>query len=88
MPRYSIRDQNRVILATFALHNYIRRSTICDPAFKIIDEDRDFIPPDSLLDIAGNFVEDNTERSRVEEMSTIRDNIASSLVAAKQRRII
>jgi len=43
MPRYSIRDQNRSILATFALHNYIRRSTVCDPAFKIIDEDPDFL---------------------------------------------
>ena len=45
MPRYSIKYQNRAILATFALHNYIRRSKIRDPAFKIIDEDPDVVPP-------------------------------------------
>ena len=88
MPRYSIRDQNRVILITFALHNYIRRSIICDPAFKIIDEDPDFIPPDSLPDCVSIPTKHSAEGSRMEEMSTIRDNIASSLVAVKRRRII
>ena len=84
MPRYSIKDQNRAILSTFALHNYIRRSTIRDPAFKIIDEDPDFVPPDSFPDVADNTIEDSLERSRVQEMSTIRDNIASSLVATRR----
>jgi len=51
MPRYSIRDQNWVIRTTFALHTYIRRSTVGDPAFKIIDEDLDFVPPNSLPNI-------------------------------------
>ena len=64
----SIKDQNWIILATFALHNYIRRSTIHDPTFKIIDEDLDFVTFDS-------HVEDSVERSRVSETSTIRDNI-------------
>ena len=62
------------------LHSYIRRSTVRDPPFKIIDEDSDFIPSDLFLDIADNPVKDSVERSRVQEMSTIRDNIASSLV--------
>jgi len=68
MPRYSIKGQNRATLATFALHNYIRGSTVRDPNFKIIDDDRDFIPPHSFPDIANNPVEDNVERSRVQEI--------------------
>ena len=64
MPRYSIKDQNRVILATFELHNYIR-STVHNPTFKIIDEDLDFIPSDSFPDITNNPVEDSGETSRV-----------------------
>ena len=84
MPRYSTKDQNRAILSTFALHNYIGRSKIRDPIFKIIDEDPDFVPPDSFSDVADNTIEDSLERSRVQEMSTIRDNIASNLVAARR----
>ena len=82
MHRYSIKDQNRAILETFALHNYI--STIRDPTFKIIDEGPDFVPLDSFPDITDNTIEDILERSRVQEMSTIRDNIASSLVVARR----
>ena len=84
MPQYSIKDQNRATLATFALRNYIRRSTIRDPTFKIIDEDPNFVLPDSFPDIANNTIEDSLERSTVQKMSTIRDNIASCLVATRR----
>ena len=87
MPRYSIEDQNRVTLATFALHNFIRRSIAQDPAFRIIDEDPDFIPADSLPDVVNDPLEDASDNSRTREMSTVRDNIASSLVAARRRRM-
>ena len=59
-----IKDQSWAILATFALHNYIR-GIAHDPTFKIINEDLDFIPPDSLPDVAGNLGEDSAERLRV-----------------------
>lgn len=55
MLRYSIKDQNLAILAAFVLHNYIR-SAVRHPAFKIIDEDPDFVPPNSFPDIADNIV--------------------------------
>ena len=87
MPWYSIKDQNRAILATFALHDYIR-STIRDLAFKIINEDPDFITLDPFPNIADNPVEDRLERSRVHKMSTIRDNIASSLVTTRRHWIL
>ena len=57
-------------MATFVLHNYLR-STVRDLAFKIIDEDLDFTPPDSFLVTADNPVEDSVEGSRVQETSTI-----------------
>ena len=85
MPKYSTVDQNRIICATFALHNYIRRSTIGDPAFKIIDEDPNFIPPEILPDVMTNSTHESVEELRIGEMSTIRDQIASSLMAVRRR---
>ena len=85
MPKYSTVDQNRIICAAFALHNYIRRSTIGDPAFKIIDEDPNFIPPEILPDVMANSTHESVEELRIGEMSTIRDQIASSLMAVRRR---
>ncbi|CAH9125388.1 unnamed protein product, partial [Cuscuta epithymum] len=51
MPIYSLCDQNKIICSCFALHNYIRKSTIGDPGFNIIDRDPDFIPDDIFRDV-------------------------------------
>ncbi|XP_074271774.1 uncharacterized protein LOC141595707 [Silene latifolia] len=86
MPQYTLQDQNRIICGTFALHNYIRRNTIRDEAFKIIDENPDFIPPDVLQDVANHSSQPATESSGTKEMSTVRDNITSSLMASRRNR--
>ena len=48
LPMYSPEDQNRIICASCALHNYIRRSNISDLAFAIMDRHPNFIPPEAL----------------------------------------
>ncbi|XP_019177794.1 PREDICTED: putative nuclease HARBI1 [Ipomoea nil] len=82
MPRYSLMDQNRIICSCFALHNYIRKNTVDDPGFRFIEENPKFIPPDVFQDVEVNSVQ-IPEEMETQEMATIRDNIASSLMAAR-----
>ena len=85
MPKYSTIDQNRIICAAFALHNYIRKNTIGDPAFTVIDQDPEFIPPEILPDVVVNSTQERVAELRIGEMATIRDKIASSLMTARCR---
>ncbi|CAH9092967.1 unnamed protein product [Cuscuta europaea] len=83
MPRYSLMDQNKIICSCFALHNYIRRSTIVDPGFKFIDEDPEFIPLDVFEDVEGGAAQADAN-IRSQEMRVIRNNISSSLMEARR----
>ena len=85
IPMYSLLDQNRIICATFALHNYIRLSKMHDPAFEIIDADPNFIPPEASQFANVNMTEE-VHQSRCYEMTKVRDEIATSLVEATRPR--
>ncbi|CAH9105221.1 unnamed protein product [Cuscuta epithymum] len=85
MPRYSLMDQNKIICSCFALHNYIRRSSIGDPGFRFLDEDPEFIPPDVFEDVERNATQ-NDMNNRTQEMRVIRSSITSSLMQAKRTR--
>ena len=85
MPKYPPQDQNRIICAAFALHNYIRLSKVDDPAFRIIDEDPNFIPPEALSNDDANMTEE-VHPSSTSEMTKVRDEIAASLVEATRPR--
>ncbi|VFQ64201.1 unnamed protein product [Cuscuta campestris] len=82
MPRYSLMDQNKIICLCFALHNYIRKSTIGDPTFQLVDDDPDFVPVDVFEDVE-NQVANNEMGIRSQEMRKIRNNITSSLMAKR-----
>ncbi|XP_056682834.1 protein ALP1-like [Spinacia oleracea] len=76
VPQFSKKTQIDVIMATFALHNYIRRNSPNDLMFNMLDQNPDYMPCEELPDV-NDFR--NTENSRVasKEMQVIRDNIAS-----------
>ena len=80
---YSPQDQNRIICATFALHNYIRLSKVSDPAFRIMDADPNFIPPEIVADTE-YIPTQETEDMSTNEMTQIRNDITASLVAARR----
>ncbi|KAL2901559.1 Phosphate import ATP-binding protein PstB 1, partial [Bienertia sinuspersici] len=42
MPKYSSKDQNKIISSCFALYNYIRRSKVSDLAFRLVDKEPNF----------------------------------------------
>ncbi|GJZ03940.1 putative nuclease HARBI1 [Tanacetum coccineum] len=54
MPKFSVKTQIDVIIAAFALHNYIRNSSQEDMMFTIMDQHRDYIPQDELHDVPGH----------------------------------
>ncbi|XP_056696268.1 uncharacterized protein [Spinacia oleracea] len=85
VPMYSFKDQNRIICSCFALHNYIRRSSIGDPAFRLVDRDPNFIPPEGIEDVETS-VPPCVQESSTREMTTVRDNIAACLLEARRLR--
>ncbi|KAK8506923.1 hypothetical protein V6N11_028945 [Hibiscus sabdariffa] len=83
MPKYSMYDQNRIICAAFALHNYIRLSKVHDPTFNVIDKDPNFIPPEAISDVAP--MQEEAQQLGTNEMTKVRNDITTSLMIARRR---
>ncbi|KAK8913981.1 hypothetical protein KSP39_PZI024169 [Platanthera zijinensis] len=86
MPPYSLTKQRDIVIATMALHNYIRRHpSRSDKHFRACDEDEHFIHPAGLQRRTGQINEhsggDHVRGVRVgvDEMVTLRDSIAEQL---------
>ena len=82
MPRFSIATQTLIIVATFALHNYIRVNSPNDRVFQILDQHPDYVPVDELSYFASATEENRRRRS---EMKDVRDQIAESLWLTKRQ---
>ncbi|KAL2892397.1 putative nuclease HARBI1, partial [Bienertia sinuspersici] len=85
LPRYSPQEQNRIVCASFALHNYIRLSKVPDPAFVIIDNDPNFIPPEASSSVTCESTRE-VQGMSTNEMTRIRNDITNSLMEARGRR--
>jgi hypothetical protein len=81
MPHFSEKTQIDVIMATFTLHNYIRRNDSTDMMFNIVDEHENYIPTEEQ-DNPSTSNHDNIQESR-SEMRGIRDNIANMIWDAR-----
>ncbi|KAJ9556894.1 hypothetical protein OSB04_011508 [Centaurea solstitialis] len=77
MPRFSETIQIDVIMATFALHNYIRRNDAEDMVFNIVQQHQDYIPMEEL-DGETSINQGNMQGSN-NEMQKIRNNIANMI---------
>ncbi|KAH1063729.1 hypothetical protein J1N35_028716 [Gossypium stocksii] len=82
---YVLNDQNRIICVAFALHNYIRSSKALDPTFKVIDAYPNFISSEAFLDTKCISTQE-VEHMSNNEMTKIRNDITTSLIATKQQR--
>ncbi|XP_021851740.1 uncharacterized protein [Spinacia oleracea] len=85
MPQYSIEKQIHIIVATFALHNYIRINSPDDPLFRVLEEYPNFIPSFELPDVRVTSRGENGEESCT-EMKAIRDRIADALWKSRNER--
>lgn len=74
MPTYPFKTQRDIVIASMALHNFIRRYSKNDPAFQRLDENPEFVPFENFEDIA------STSTGRTTEMDATRDQIANFMM--------
>ncbi|GKB01291.1 hypothetical protein Tco_0829335 [Tanacetum coccineum] len=86
MPQFSVKTQIAVIMAAFALHNYIRNSDEEDMMFTTIEQHLNYIPPDELHDVRGHETNtENVSQGTSNEMKRIRDDIVASIWNARRQ---
>ncbi|CAH9108077.1 unnamed protein product [Cuscuta europaea] len=88
MPSYPFKVQVKIILATMALHNFIRRYSNDDPAFFCFETNLDFVPEDRITP-----TQEPTERSSNEvrgvssqRMIALREEITENLTRNMRQR--
>jgi hypothetical protein len=78
MPEFPYKSQVKIVVASMALHNYIRRKSGQDVAFNKFDSHPDFVPPDIFPDVVPQS--QRTGHQSASRMDYIRDGIANSLM--------
>ncbi|KAJ9147539.1 hypothetical protein P3X46_029689 [Hevea brasiliensis] len=82
MPPYSFYVQRDIVIVSMALHNYIRRKALADPAFQRLDKSSNFIPSDIFRDADDIQAEESSQESGALQINALRDQIACSLMLA------
>jgi hypothetical protein len=82
MPSFSSRTQKHIIMACFALHNFICDSNLRDKEFQRCDADEQYLVP-SISGTAQIKEDESEEVENEDTMNTIRDKIADDLVSAR-----
>ena len=83
MPNFSYHKQVQIVVASMAIHNYIRNHAIKDFEFQPYDNNEDLLSTD-YLEINEPQEELRTEQSQItsnREMDILRDRIAALLTA-------
>jgi len=78
MQSFNYKTQVRIVVASMAIHNYIRRTSMQDVAFMEFDRHLDFVPDDFLTDVAPHSQSQGHQRPS--RMDYVRDGIAASLM--------
>lgn len=82
MPSYWFSAQRNIVVATMALHNYIRLHSSGDTIFNRIDANPEFVPRDIFTDRISTSMDQSQRNSRTSEVDLLRNQIASSLMMA------
>nr|XP_043639060.1 uncharacterized protein LOC122610130 [Erigeron canadensis] len=86
MPQFSVKTQIDVIIATFALHNYIRNNSKDDMLFTRLEQHPNFIPQDELHDVRGHYTNNGESFEGTSNvMKQIRNDIATLIWNARAR---
>ena len=81
MPSYPFYIQRDIVVASMALHNYIRKKALGDPGFLHLDQNPDFVPYDIFSESNDNPSE-NCEEVETVQMNVLKEQIAHSLMKA------
>nr|GEW52782.1 putative nuclease HARBI1 [Tanacetum cinerariifolium] len=86
MPKYSVETQHDIIIAAFALHNYIHNNDREDKVFTTFEQHPDYMGCNELQDVRGTVTNnDNISSGTSNEMKQIRKHIATSIWNAHRR---
>jgi hypothetical protein len=83
MPSFSVERQKEIIIACFALHNFIRDSQLRDKEFGRCDADEEYMPGGSNVEEQTQDGGHDVDGENEVTMNTIRDRIATSLANAR-----
>jgi hypothetical protein len=75
---FPYKTQVQIVVASMALHNYIRRKSIEDVALNEFDRHPDFVLNDILTDVVPRS--QTRGHQRAPRMDYVRDDIAASLI--------
>ena len=78
MPAYPYKTQVKIVVASMALHNYIRRRSQTDATFVEYDRNPDYIPDELLPDVVACETSHSSRRNS--RMDIVREGIADSLM--------
>ena len=78
MPAYPYKSQVKIVVASMALHNYIRRKSQEDVAFTEYDRNPHFVPDDFLADVVSRSQSQGNHRPS--QMNHVCDGIADNLM--------
>ncbi|XP_050222661.1 uncharacterized protein LOC126672750 [Mercurialis annua] len=84
MSSYPFHVQRDIVITSMALHNYIRRKALDDPAFSHLDKNPNFMPPDIFNNLNDDRSSENCEEGEAAQMKIIKDQIAHSLMRARR----
>jgi hypothetical protein len=82
MPQFSVKTQIDVIIAAFALHNYIRINSQDDAMFTILEKHPNYIPNDELPGIVDGYQGSERQEGRSgrsTKTKEMRNNVAALL---------
>ena len=86
MPQFSVQTQIDIIIATFALHNYIRNNSKDDLVFTKLVQHPNFIPRDELHDAHEKYASNREPCEGTSNvMKQIRNDIATLIRSARGR---
>lgn len=83
MPSFPLQRQVEIIIACFALHNFIRDSQLEDKEFRRCDADENYMLRGSNVEHAHDGDQEIEGENEV-TMNTIRDRIATSIVNGRE----
>ncbi|CAA0811283.1 Unknown protein [Striga hermonthica] len=82
MPKFSVETQIDVIMAAFALHNFIRINSNDDLMFGVLEKHPEYIPNDELQDESTSHPGYDNSRETKNVMKNIRNDIAKMIWSA------
>lgn len=88
MPKYNVQTQTDIILAAFALHNYIRKNSEEDMIFTTLEQYPDYIPYEEYGHYNDKDSNEESSNRPSIQMKRIRDEIATLIWGQKVRLFV